>query len=106
MQEKPKFSWQISLGNVLQIGSMIVGLTVGWMALESRSKQNEMRLDALDSTITSIQTQVLNGQNKTDARLGSLEQDRARADERFSNILALLSRIDTRLERIENRDQQ
>ena len=34
-------------------------------------------------------------------RIGTIEQQQARADERFSNILSYMARIDARLERME-----
>lgn len=33
---KPTFSWEINLGHVLQIGSIIFGILIGWFLLEKR----------------------------------------------------------------------
>lgn len=39
---------------------------------------------------------------RLDERIGALEQSKARDDERFVSILSFMSKIDSRLERIEN----
>ncbi len=87
---RPRYSPQISLGNVLQIGMMIAGLSVGYAVIQAQAKANADAIREIRLDIT-----------KTDDRVRGLENDRARSDERFSNILALLARIDGRLERIE-----
>jgi TolA-binding protein len=62
---------KISLGNILTIGSVIVGLTIGWQTLASgvQSNANDIQKldtrvnnqnDRLDRTITELQTNRIN----------------------------------------------
>lgn len=98
MSDKPPlFSRQISVGNVLQIGIMIVGLTIGWITMDLRSQGNQEALVTISGDVADLQTDI----DSLDARLRNVETEQARADERFGSILAILSRIDARLERIE-----
>jgi hypothetical protein len=96
-EKSPIFLRSISVGNVIQIGVMIIGLTVGWITMDMRSQGNTQALQALGTDITSIQDDI----DGFDARMRVVETEQARADERFGSILSLLSRIDARLERIE-----
>lgn len=53
------------------------------------------------NTLTETVEELKSERQAVDGRIRLLETAQARADERFTNILALLSRIDQRLERIE-----
>lgn len=85
---------QITLGNLIQIGVTVFAVGAGYATLDGRITKNGESIDT-NKTIISAQ----------DTRLRDLETSRARFDERFTNILALLSRIDAKLERIEQRTQ-
>lgn len=96
-EKSPFFSRQISVGNVLQIGVMIIGLTVGWITMDLRSQGNHQALSEIGVDMQDLQEDL----DTLDVRLRNVETEQARADERFGSILAILSRIDARLERIE-----
>lgn len=85
---------QISLGNIIQIGVMLVGLGAAWATMDSRSTSTEAALSSAQSDLDNVE-----------ARVRSLETSTAAADarneERFTTILTTLARIDARLERME-----
>ena len=94
MAERPQFTATISLGNALQIAILLVGLGVGWMTIKAQGEANSSAL------ATAAQDR-----SNMEIRIRALENQSARADERFTSILGYLSRIDTRLERIEGRSE-
>lgn len=87
---KPQFSMTFNLGHVLQMVSLIVAMTVGWMQMDARTSANAKRVEAVERTT-----------NSYDPRIRTLENSAARSDERLNSILGLLARIDARLERME-----
>lgn len=94
---RPRFSPQISLGNVIQIGVLVVGMAVGWTQLQSAVEVNARAIDVLGEEVEARRMRA----EAMEVRLRALENEAARADERFSNILTMLARIDSKLERIE-----
>lgn len=88
---RPAFTPFISLGNMLQIGALIASAIIGYVLIDARSTTNARDI----AVISKLQDEI-------ETRIRTLEKDSARNDERFSNILALLAKIDDRLERIEN----
>jgi hypothetical protein len=88
---KPIFTRQFSFGNAVQIGVLLVSLAVVYATLDARSKANT---EATLANRQAIAAQEL--------RMRALEQNFARTDERLSSILTLVTRIDAKLERLEN----
>lgn len=86
----PTFSRNISLGNLIQILVVCVGFAAAWFAMDLRSQANTSEIVAARLELKEIEE-----------RLRNVENDQARSDERYNNLLTLLSRIDARLERIE-----
>lgn len=86
----PKVQWQFSIGNIVQIAVFLVTLAVGWATLSAQVGANAKAVSEAAASRTQMEI-----------RLRTIETSYARADERMSNIFALLSRIDARLERIE-----
>jgi predicted trehalose synthase len=102
--QKPVFTTSISFGNVLSIVFMICGLAFGYGALNSQSDQSTQQIAEIR---TQIDRALVGNAAQVDAlgvRVRALELSSARDDERFSNILQFMTRIDTRLERIEQRN--
>lgn len=85
-----KFNPQISLGNMIQIACFIASLAAGWAILQAQGKSNTERINRAELAVSGLES-----------RTRLLENQAARADERFTNIISLLARIDGRLERIE-----
>lgn len=88
--KRPEFTPTISFGQVVQILVLVTGFAGSFFLMQARTEENARRLDVQKDVITRV-----------DARVRTLEVSAARSDERFDNILSLLSRIDSRLERIE-----
>jgi len=92
MPPRPRWSSQISMGNVIQIVGMLVLAAAGYARLEVTTTSLIDRTEAQEEAITELAR-----------RVRTLETDQARADERMASILTLLGRIDARLERIERK---
>lgn len=86
----PKMNWQISIGNIVQIAVFLVTLALGWATLNAQVNSNTEAIK--EAAIVRSGFEV---------RVRTIETSYARADERMTSIFALLSRIDSRLERIE-----
>lgn len=86
----PKINWQISIGNIVQIGVFLVAAGLGWATLSAQVNSNTVAINDARAVRADLET-----------RMRSVENTSVRADERLSSIYALLSRIDARLERIE-----
>ena len=99
MSDKIQMTRTISIGNLLQIGAMVVAVVGGYFALEAKTSENAGRLQRLEDA----HLKTVERGERRDRRIQGLETSQARDDERLSNILTLLARIDGRLERIEGR---
>lgn len=86
----PKVNWQISIGNIVQIAVFLVTLAVGWATLSAQVGNNTEAIREATAARAGFEV-----------RVRTIETSYARADERMTSIFALLSRIDARLERIE-----
>lgn len=86
----PGSRFDIPLGALLQIAVMIATVAVAFTTLDAQADGNAEKIRTLEG-LSAVQ----------ETRLRQLEQQKARDDERMTNILALLARIDSRLERIE-----
>lgn len=86
----PKINWQISIGNIVQIAVFLVAAGLGWATLSAQVNSNTVAINDARAVRADLET-----------RMRSVENTSVRADERLSSIYALLSRIDSRLERIE-----
>lgn len=82
---------RIGLSTIIQMGALIVTISASWFIMDGRTRVNEERNAAIEISIKEF-----------DQRLRLLEQEQARNDERFDSVIALLTRIDARLERLEN----
>lgn len=91
---RPEFTPAISLGNLIQIAVLLVGLGGAWAILSTNLDYQASRIAANSAAIREIEV-----------RVRTLEANYARSDERYASLLALLSRIDNRLERIEKGDR-
>jgi outer membrane murein-binding lipoprotein Lpp len=94
---KPKFLNQISLGTWITIIMIAVGGAGAFQAVRSDTESIKEALSYVRSEIDATRQEG----DAVASRVRVLENEQARADERFSNILAFLTRIDGRLERIE-----
>ncbi|MBR9766624.1 MAG: hypothetical protein GYB53_24695 [Rhodobacteraceae bacterium] len=94
---RPEFTSTISFGNVVQIVLIVLGGAGAFYALRTQTETNSVEIARSVVELKEARAE----QTRLEARVRALESEQARADERFSSILGLLSRIDARLERIE-----
>lgn len=94
MDEQPinKRPWIMSVEFVLQLGAIIVSLTIGYVTIDMKTSQTQKAADDLLAETKSLQ-----------GRVREVETQQIRLDERFTNIMTLLSRIDQRLEKSEGK---
>ncbi len=90
----PKFTGQISVGNLIQIAILVFGLGVGWTTLQAADREHAQSITLNASQIKEIEQ----ARQRALERLRALEQDNARDDERISLILQILARIEAQLE--------
>lgn len=90
MPRRPRFTTEISFGHMMQATILVGGFIATFVVVKEQAADNETALRAAEAERTSLEI-----------RLRAVENDQARADERFSSIIAYLTRIDGRLERIE-----
>jgi hypothetical protein len=88
---EPKVRWDFSIGNLVNLAVLIVGIGVAWGVMSSRSESSQSALLKLNTNVYNIEE-----------RVRTLELNQTRSDERLSNILQSLARIESRLERFEN----
>lgn len=87
---RPQFSMSFNLGHLLQILSLVIAATIGWITMDHRTTTNAKRLDVVEARDA-----------EQSVRLRNIETTQARADERFISIMSILGRIEGRLERME-----
>lgn len=88
----PKFDSRISIGHIIQVIMLIVAGAIAWTRFETGIEANRREIGRLGLQF-----------NETAKLTLDLKDSVSRQDERLTGIYALLNRIDTRLERIENR---
>lgn len=89
---KMRYSPQISLGNYLQIATMLGLALTSFTVLRAQSEANAKAILELRGAFVLLEQ-----------RARTLETENARAEEKFNNILTFMARIDSRLERIEEK---
>lgn len=90
MPPSPQLIPTISFGQVLQIGILVFGIGAGYAMLSSQGEGNEVALRIASEERKSLEI-----------RVRGLELQNARAQEQYSAIIGILSKMDARLERME-----
>jgi septal ring factor EnvC (AmiA/AmiB activator) len=91
----------ISISNVLQILGMTAVAFATFLQLSWQAETNAAEIEKITKVIASAEAKAEADIRDHETRLRRLEDSAARSDERMTNILNLLARIDGRLERIE-----
>ena len=99
----PKFTPQISLGNVLTIAGGALAFAFAWGNLDGRlaSVEEATRDNAVE--IDQQRASALGEARAIEARLRSAETAVARQDERWTSVQTQLSRIEVTLNRLTTR---
>lgn len=87
------FDPKISLGNLIQIGVVIVTVAGAWFNLDNRVNNNREDLETLQATEKEHYVDL-------SARTRSLETDRAVTDQKLANILDIVKKNQATLERL------
>lgn len=85
------FNWTVSAGNLIQIFIFTVSLIGAWFVIDFRSQTNQQSVVRVEKDVSRI-----------DSQIRELQEDAVRSDERYNNLLILLARIETQLERLVN----
>ena len=89
---KPRYANWISAGNILTILFGVITATGMYFTLNAQAATNARDILEIKQDLKEAESQIRD-----------LETEQARSDERFSSILGLLEKIDTRLARIEGK---
>ncbi|MEM9522760.1 MAG: hypothetical protein AAF982_01995 [Pseudomonadota bacterium] len=89
---KPIFTRTISFGNLVQIVLIVVGLAGSWAVMKS----DISRIDAAAADAKTIRIAI-------EARVRVLENQAARSDERYTNLLSNIQAIRDAIARLESR---
>ena len=69
----PEVKNQITSGNLIQIGVMLVALATGWAALDARSGANARAIEDHETRLRTLERDVLSGLTRIDGRLARIE---------------------------------
>lgn len=70
----PEYKSWITAGNVIQIGAMLVALTIGWAAMDARSQAATAALADHESRIRTLERDVISGLARIEQRLMHIER--------------------------------
>ncbi len=72
----PDIKNQITTGNLLQIGAMLVALALAWATLDARSQAAAQQVQDHEQRLRKLETDVLAGLTRIDGRLARIEGTR------------------------------
>lgn len=109
----PTIEKTITTGNILSIltmlgslGVMIVTITIAWGKMDARIAGVDQRATVTAESLSALKTERAAGVAAMEARVRGLETAGARTDTQLRSIEQLLTRIDNRLERMEQERRQ
>lgn len=70
----PEFKEQITTGNLIQIGAMLVAMGTGWAMLDASVSASAGRIDDHEARLRSVEAQMLTTLTRMDGRLGEIER--------------------------------
>lgn len=74
MPPLPEYKSWITAGNVLQIGAVIVALSIGWAVMDARSQAATAAIADHEDRIRTLERDVISGLARIEQRLIQLEQ--------------------------------
>jgi hypothetical protein len=99
----PTVENKITTGNLLTIAAMLIGGAVAWGAARADIMSLKDRVISVELAAERSRAERQAAIAGQETRLRAVEASQARSDERFNSVLAILGRIEARLERIESR---
>lgn len=72
----PELKDQITTGNIIQIGAMVVALAIGWAVMDARGQATASAVSDHEARLRSLERDVLSGLTRIEARLARIEGDR------------------------------
>lgn len=72
--QMPEVKNWVSLGNIIQIGAMMVAITMAWANLHSRSNANEEDLRDHEARLRILENYISGTLSRIDERLNSIEK--------------------------------
>lgn len=69
----PEIKSQITTGNLIQIGAMLVALAIGWAAMDARSQAATTAIADHEARIRTLERDVISGLTRIEQRLIQLE---------------------------------
>jgi len=75
MLKMPSFSPQISIGNILSIGTVVVGLAIGWQALSSTVGEVERKVARLEIEADKLRDKVTLNELTTQKALTEIQSE-------------------------------
>ena len=70
----PEIKSQITTGNLIQIGAMLVALAIGWAAMDARSQAATTTLSDHEARLRTLERDVISGLTRIEQRLIQLER--------------------------------
>lgn len=70
----PEIKQQITTGNLVQIGVMLVALAVGWAAMDMRGQAATATLSDHEARLRTLERDVISGLTRIEQRLIQLER--------------------------------
>lgn len=116
MTQRPTFSNTFTAGTILQLVTMLLIGAAAFFAVKYQSDAANTAASTNAEAVRELRSTVEDGLeelrddldrkiDRQEIRVRSLETNAARADERYSNVLQLLTRIDNRLAVIERNER-
>lgn len=89
MGAPPRTGWRydptVNLGHILTMGSMLVALSGGWMAITARQEFSDSRLERIEQQM-GIMTQLMERSTRSDAIMESVRADLAETRRRIERL--------------------
>lgn len=99
----PKPDPKISLGNLINLIALLVAFAAGYGIMSERGENTRENMKELRETLRLESSNRMTSQRAIEERIRNLENHQTRNDERFTSIIGLLERSDSKLQRIESK---
>lgn len=99
----PQIDRRVSFGSVLNLLGLAVAVAVGWGVMSERGEHTRAQTQKLRETLQREADNRRSGQVELEARVRALEAGQARSSEQYRSLIDVMTRLDSRLERIEQR---